>query len=196
MSDEQLDTERTGSSPLYMVIWFALTFIILACMVIQFTGIQNLIEVAQEKDTTVANVDIDNITRNIPYEPLIYTLIVYMLGLFGVEGTRSIVKSLDVSGLKKGMEKEGKCIPKYKHNRLLAMLITFFALSLIAIVFQLLCKQAQSNYHLETIFYGILAGCSLIAYVDVSPKLSADLATNAKNKVELEKELAELKAEE
>ena len=185
MSEELLNTDRKGASILYMVIWFSITTLILGSIIVQFIGIQTLLQKADVTQQTVSNMEIDNITRNIPYEPLIYTLIVYMLGLFGIEGTRAVVKSFDMLGLKK----EAQCIPRYKHKRLIIMLITFFVLAILSMIFQII-SESSANYHLDTIFYGILAGSSLIAYNDVAPKLSNELSQNVSVSNEIKEEIA------
>ncbi len=174
-----LESEKVnGTSSLYMGVWFLITTLIIVAMTVQFLGIQSVIIQSELSDSPISVNLINQYSSNIPYEPLIYTLVVYMLGLFGIEGTRSVIKSFDVSGL----QKEAASMPPYKRRRLISMVFTFFALAILAMIYQLLGSKATADYHLETIFYGILFGGSLIAYSDMAPKLSNDISQNVVKK--------------
>jgi len=190
MSDTDLNQEVNGSSKLYMVIWFLITLLVIGSMTIQFIGVKGVIENSEIKNEVINQSLIKQISDSIPYEPLIYTLIVYMMGLFGIEGTRSVIKSMDIS---KAVKNQAQNMPKFKRRRLIFMFSTFFILALIAMFFQLTTSAASANFHLDTIFYGILFGGSLIAYSDFCPKLSNDIAHNLALKKELEKEEEEKK---
>jgi hypothetical protein len=120
----------------------------------------------------------------IPYQALIYAMILYLLGLFGIEGTRSVVKSFDITGL----QKQAQCMPPYKHARLIQMLVTFLIMGVLGLVFTTLCSEVHPDFHLAEVFYGILASMVLLGYTDNGPKLANDIAQNIAKKAELQKE--------
>ena len=83
---------------------------------------------------TVSSELIGSINEGIPYENLIIALILYCLGMFGFEGTRSVIMSFDLSK----MSEKAKNMPKYKRNRIIQNLITFILITVLAIIFQII----------------------------------------------------------
>jgi hypothetical protein len=190
MSDDDLSTKVAGGSRLYMTIWFMISSLVILSIIIQFICVNNFIanEISLNSENVSISVkNLENVAEKLPYDHLITTLIIYMLALFGIEGTRSLIKSFDISGI----SKEAAHMPAYKRKRLIIMLFTFFTLTVVSIICMLFTDGAKGNYHLESLFYGILFGSTLIAYSDMAPKLSLDIAQNISLKEEMETEREE-----
>ena len=178
------DNKVIGQSSLYMTVWFTITFMVVLAMTVQFVGIRTVIIESELSSEPIKMEAVTKYIEAIPYEPLIYALISYMLGLFGLEGTRAVIKSFDVSGLKK----EAENMPNYKRKRLIIMLFTFVGLAFLSMIYQFFGSKVSADYHLSTIFFGIAFGSSLVAYSDFAPKLSTELSNKIEEKREKEEE--------
>lgn len=192
------DTHINSHSPLYMILFYLVAIITMASMGFHYLSLRSLyIDVFSVTNETVANINF-----GIPYENLIIALILYCLGTFGFEGTRSIIMSLDLSEIKAHAQN----MPRYKRNRLIQMLFTFIIMTIVAMIFQLHCirhKITNADFHLNYLTAGIGVFMALLAYADFGPKLSksiGDLVAHAKKvspktEEELKKEQEDIKEE-
>lgn len=177
------DNKVSAKSCLYMIIYYAVYALIIASMILHFIAIQNLIG-----EFPVGKVPYDTIislNEALPYENLIYALMLYCLGLFGIEGTRSLIMSLDLNDI----GKQSKNMPAYKRRRLLQMLITFILASILGLIFQVKCTECvKATFHLDSFYIGIAIFLSLLAYSDFSPKLGKNISVHIANKRKREEE--------
>jgi hypothetical protein len=121
--------------------------------------------------TVLPTETIININDAIPYGNLIISLILYCLGTFGFEGTRSIIMSFDLTKI----SEKAKNMPRYKRNRLIQMLITFILITILAMIFQMICINhgiTKADFQLSYLTSGIGTFMGLLAYTDFGPKLS------------------------
>ena len=66
-------------------------------------------------------------------------------------------------------------MPKYKRNRLIQMLITFILITILAMIFQMICINhgiTKADFQLSYLTSGIGIFMGLLAYTDFGPKLS------------------------
>ena len=180
----QKSDEVNGSSILYMLIFYVVSFLILSAMIFEFVALNNIIidpEVGIPSTEKVLN-----ITQAIPYEDLIYALILYSLGMFGIEGTRALIISLEL----RGISEKAKNMPRYKRNRLIQMLFTFVILAVVSMIFQMSCvNMLKSDFHIGAIYAGITVYLMLLSYADFGPKLAREFSIlSSKKKVEKEEE--------
>lgn len=173
------DTQLNAHSHLYMVLFYLVAIITLASMCFHYISLRSLY-----MDTFDVTMEVvANINFGIPYENLILAMIIYCLGTFGIEGTRSIIMSFDLSQIKE----HAKNMPRYKRNRLIQMLFVFVVLTLIAMYFQMKCiehKITNADFHLNYLTAGVGIFMALLAYADFGPKLGksiGDLVSHAKN---------------
>ncbi|MGL4949713.1 MAG: hypothetical protein ACRC5M_04965 [Anaeroplasmataceae bacterium] len=184
--DEDYDEDMSeaekinGRSIVYMLIFYGVAILILFAMTFHFIDVHNII--------VMGNISLDAVitaNESLPYENLIYALILYCLGMFGIEGTRSIVLSMDL----KSVGDKAKNMPKYKRVRLLQMLLTFIILSITGMIFQINSTEAvKANYHLDSLFAGIGVFLTLLAYSDFAPKLSHQIGELMKHHKEEQEE--------
>ena len=176
--------EVNGSSILYMLIFYMISFLILSAMIFEFVALNNIVV---DPEVGVSSTEkVLNITQAIPYEDLIYALILYSLGMFGIEGTRALIISLELKGIKE----KAKNMPRYNRNRLIQMLFTFVLLAIISMVFQMCCVNLnKSDFHIGPIYAGITVYLMLLSYADFGPKLAREFSILAnKNKGESEED--------
>lgn len=173
------DTQLNAHSPVYMILFYLVAIITLCSMVFHYISLRYLFT----DDFNVTLETIANVNYAIPYENLILAMIIYCLGTFGIEGTRSIILSFDLSQVKE----HAKNMPRYKRNRLIQMLFSFIILTLLAMYFQMKCiqhKVTNADFHLNYLTAGIGIFMALLAYADFAPKLGksiGDLMSHAKN---------------
>jgi len=133
----------------------------------------NIFDTATHNEEIVMSTEkVLNIVSSIPYDNLIIALVLYALGMFGIEGTRSIISSMDL----KGVSEKAKNMPKYKRNRLIQMLFTFMFLAIVSMAFQMRCVNiSKVDFHSGHIYAGIGVFMTLLSYADFAPKLSKEV---------------------
>lgn len=162
--------EVHGQSGVYMFIFYTVSLLVIGSMIFHYLSLRGLFMKLPE-GTIVSTETIININDAIPYGNLVISLILYCLGTFGIEGTRSIIMSFDLSNI----SEKAKNMPKYKRNRLIQMLITFILITILAMIFQMICIKhgiTKANFHLSYLTSGIGIFMGLLAYADFGPKLS------------------------
>lgn len=166
--------EVHGQSGLYMFIFYTVSLLVIGSMIFHYLSLRGLYTKLPE-GTVVSTETIININDAIPYGNLVVSLILYCLGTFGIEGTRSIIMSFDLSNI----SEKAKNMPKYKRNRLIQMLITFILISILAMIFQMICINhgiTKADFHLSYLTSGIGIFMGLLAYTDFGPKLSKQVS--------------------
>lgn len=162
--------EVHGQSGLYMFIFYTVSLLVIGSMIFHYLSLRGLYTKLPE-GTVVSTETIININDAIPYGNLVVSLILYCLGTFGIEGTRSIIMSFDLTNI----SEKAKNMPKYKRNRLIQMLITFIVIAILAMVFQMICINhgiTKADFQLSYLTSGIGIFMGLLAYTDFGPKLS------------------------
>ena len=182
----KFSTIVNGDSIIYMLIFYLVTLLVIGSMIFQFISLRN-IWVSDKLDSVTMEL-IDTINTAIPYDNLILALIIYCLSMFGLEGTRAVIKSFNVVDI----SKKAKNMPAYKRNRLIQILITFALLTIGAMILQMICINhgiAKADFQLSLLTSGIGVFMSLLAYSDIGPKVSkqiGNLVSNSKEKSETE----------
>ncbi len=166
-----VSNEVNGGSILYMLIFYMISVLILFAMIFEFVALNNI-----EPDAVTGFPSAEkviSITNAIPYEDLIYALILYSLGMFGIEATRSLIVSLEI----KGIEQKAKNMPRYKRNRLIQMLFTFVILTVISMIFQMsTVNLVKADFHIRPLYSGITVYLLLLSYADFGPKLAREFS--------------------
>jgi succinate dehydrogenase/fumarate reductase cytochrome b subunit len=185
--------EVHGQSGLYMFIFYSVSLLVLGSMIFHYLSLNGLFADALLGEKEVPTQLIMDINNAIPYGNLVLSLIIYCLGTFGFEGTRSVIMSFDLSKI----SEKAKNMPKYKRNRLVQMLITFIILTIIAMIFQMNCINhgiTKADFQLSYLTTGIGTFMALLAYSDFAPKLSkqissfvTDIGSNSKTNKERRK---------
>lgn len=161
--------EVCGQSGVYMFIFYTVSLLVIGSMIFHYLSLRGLFTKLPEG--SVSTEAIVNINDAIPYGNLVISLILYCLGTFGIEGTRSIIMSFDLTNI----SKKAKNMPKYKRNRLIQMLITFILIAILAMIFQMICIKhgiTKADFQLSYLTSGIGVFMGLLAYTDFGPKLS------------------------
>ena len=166
----------TMKSPIYMIIFWLVGILVIVSMTLQL--IVNLNENILE--TMKGNFVI-------PYSILINSLTAYMAILSGVEGTRSILKSktniesdlYDPENKEEYKDAENISdsilyMPKYKRNRILAMLTYFLITSILAVIYQMISINIGSSFCIGELFIGVAIGMLSLTYSDLGPKMIKD----------------------
>lgn len=162
--------EVRGQSVVYMFIFYTVSLLVVGSMIFHYLSLRGLF-MKLPGGATISTETIANINDAIPYGNLIVSLILYCLGTFGIEGTRSIIMSFDLTNI----SKKAKNMPKYKRNRLIQMLITFILIAILAMIFQMICIKhgiTKADFQLSYLTSGIGVFMGLLAYTDFGPKLS------------------------
>lgn len=162
--------EVHGQSGVYMFIFYTVSLLVVGSMIFHYLSLRGLF-INLPVGTVVSTETIININDAIPYGNLVISLILYCLGTFGIEGTRSIIMSFDLTNI----SKKAKNMPKYKRNRLIQMLITFILITILAMIFQMICIKhgiTKADFQLSYLTSGIGVFMGLLAYADFGPKLS------------------------
>ena len=162
--------EVHGQSVVYMFIFYTVSLLVVGSMIFHYLSLRGLF-MKLPVGATISTETITNINDAIPYGNLIVSLILYCLGTFGIEGTRSIIMSFDLTNI----SKKAKNMPKYKRNRLIQMLITFILIAILAMIFQIICINhgiTKADFQLSYLTSGIGVFMGLLAYTDFGPKLS------------------------
>lgn len=162
--------EVHGQSVVYMFIFYTVSLLVVGSMSFHYLSLRGLF-MKLPVGATISTETITNINDAIPYGNLIVSLILYCLGTFGIEGTRSIIMSFDLTNI----SKKAKNMPKYKRNRLIQMLITFILIAILAMIFQMICIKhgiTKADFQLSYLTSGIGVFMGLLAYTDFGPKLS------------------------
>ena len=162
--------EVHGQSVVYMFIFYTVSLLVVGSMIFHYLSLRGLF-IKLPVGATISTETIANINDAIPYGNLIVSLILYCLGTFGIEGTRSIIMSFDLTNI----SKKAKNMPKYKRNRLIQMLITFILIAILAMIFQMICINhgiTKADFQLSYLTSGIGVFMGLLAYTDFGPKLS------------------------
>lgn len=162
--------EVHGQSGVYMFIFYTVALLVVGSMIFHYLSLRGLF-MKLPAGTEVSVETIININEAIPYGNLIVSLILYCLGTFGFEGTRSIIMSFDLTKI----SEKAKNMPKYKRNRLIQMLITFILITILAMIFQMICIDhgiTKADFQLSYLTSGIGTFMGLLAYTDFGPKLS------------------------
>lgn len=162
--------EVHGQSGVYMFIFYTVSLLVVGSMIFHYLSLRGLF-INLPVGTVVSTETIININDAIPYGNLVISLILYCLGTFGIEGTRSIIMSFDLTNI----SKKAKNMPKYKRNRLIQMLITFILITILAMIFQMICINhgiTKADFQLSYLTSGIGIFMGLLAYTDFGPKLS------------------------
>ena len=162
--------EVRGQSVVYMFIFYTVSLLVVGSMIFHYLSLRGLF-IKLPVGATISTETIANINDAIPYGNLIVSLILYCLGTFGIEGTRSIIMSFDLTNI----SKKAKNMPKYKRNRLIQMLITFILIAILAMIFQMICINhgiTKADFQLSYLTSGIGVFMGLLAYTDFGPKLS------------------------
>ena len=166
--------EVHGQSGVYMFIFYTVSLLVIGSMIFHYLSLRGLYTKLPE-GTVVSTEAIININDAIPYGNLVVSLILYCLGTFGIEGTRSIIMSFDLSNI----SEKAKNMPKYKRNRLIQMLITFIVIAILAMIFQMICINhgiTKADFQLSYLTSGIGIFMGLLAYTDFGPKLSKQVS--------------------
>ena len=162
--------EVHGQSCVYMFIFYTVSLLVVGSMIFYYLLLRGLF-INLPVGTVISTETIININDAIPYGNLVISLILYCLGTFGIEGTRSIIMSFDLTNI----SKKAKNMPKYKRNRLIQMLITFILITILAMIFQMICINhgiTKADFQLSYLTSGIGIFMGLLAYTDFGPKLS------------------------
>ena len=162
--------EVNGHSCLYMFIFYTVSLLVIGSMIFHYLSLRGLF-VKLPAGAEVSSEAIININDAIPYGNLVISLILYCLGTFGIEGTRSVIMSFDLTNI----SEKAKNMPKYKRNRLIQMLITFILIAVLAMIFQMICINhgiTKADFQLSYLTSGIGVFMGLLAYTDFGPKLS------------------------
>jgi succinate dehydrogenase/fumarate reductase cytochrome b subunit len=162
--------EVHGQSSVYMFIFYTVSLLVIGSMIFHYLSLQGLFTKLPD-GTVIPTETILNINEAIPYGNLVLSLILYCLGTFGFEGTRSIIMSFDLTK----MSEKAKNMPRYKRNRLIQMLITFILITILAMIFQMICIDhgiTKADFQLSYLTSGIGTFMGLLAYTDFGPKLS------------------------
>ena len=162
--------EVHGQSGVYMFIFYTVSLLVVGSMIFHYLSLRGLF-INLPVGSVVSTETIININDAIPYGNLVISLILYCLGTFGIEGTRSIIMSFDLTNI----SKKAKNMPKYKRNRLIQMLITFILITILAMIFQMICINhgiTKADFQLSYLTSGIGIFMGLLAYTDFGPKLS------------------------
>ena len=162
--------EVHGQSGVYMFIFYTVSLLVVGSMIFHYLSLRGLF-INLPVGTVVSTETIININDAIPYGNLVISLILYCLGTFGIEGTRSIIMSFDLTNI----SEKAKNMPKYKRNRLIQMLITFILIAILAMIFQMICINhgiTKADFQLSYLTSGIGVFMGLLAYTDFGPKLS------------------------
>lgn len=184
--------EVHGQSGVYMFIFYTVSLLVIGSMIFHYLSLRGLF-IKLPVGTVIPTETIININDAIPYGNLIVSLILYCLGTFGFEGTRSIIMSFDLTNL----SEKAKNMPRYKRNRLIQMLITFILITILAMIFQMICinhEITKADFQLSNLTSGIGIFMGLLAYTDFGPKLSKQVGRfvtdigQTKNKTEPKKE--------
>lgn len=193
----KFSTIVNGDSIIYMLIFYLVTLLVIGSMAFQFISLRNIW--VSDKLNSVTMEMIDTINTAIPYDNLILALIVYCLSMFGLEGTRAVIKSFNVVDI----GKKAKNMPAYKRNRLIQILITFALLTVGAMILQMICINhgiAKADFQLSLLTSGIGVFMSLLAYSDIGPKVSKQIgnlvSSNSKEKSETESDEENFTTEE
>ncbi len=182
---EKDPNEVHGQSRLYMFIFYAVSLLVIGSMIFHFISLKSYFMInipyptmSNEKLTldqiTVSTELIKSINDAIPYGNLVIALILYCLGMFGFEGTRSVIMSFDLTQL----SEKAKNMPRYKRNRLIQILITFILITILAMIFQMICINhgiTKADFQLSYLTSGIGIFMGLLAYADFGPKLSKQI---------------------
>ena len=162
--------EVHGQSGVYMFIFYTVSLLVVGSMIFHYLSLRGLF-INLPVGTVVSTETIININDAIPYGNLVISLILYCLGTFGIEGTRSIIMSFDLTNI----SKKAKNMPKDQRNRLIQMLITFILITILAMIFQMICINhgiTKADFQLSYLTSGIGIFMGLLAYTDFGPKLS------------------------
>jgi succinate dehydrogenase/fumarate reductase cytochrome b subunit len=162
--------EVHGQSGVYMFIFYTVSLLVVGSMIFHYLSLRGLF-IELPIGTIIPTETIININDAIPYGNLVISLILYCLGTFGFEGTRSIIMSFDLTN----MSEKAKNMPRYKRNRLIQMLITFILMTILAMIFQMICIKhgiTKADFQLSYLTSGIGTFMGLLAYTDFGPKLS------------------------
>lgn len=162
--------EVHGQSGVYMFIFYTVSLLVVGSMIFHYLSLRGLFMKLPE-GSVVSTETIININEAIPYGNLVISLILYCLGTFGFEGTRSIIMSFDLTKI----SDKAKNMPRYKRNRLIQMLITFILITILAMIFQMICINhgiTKADFQLSYLTSGIGTFMGLLAYTDFGPKLS------------------------
>lgn len=162
--------EVHGQSGVYMFIFYTVSLLVVGSMIFHYLSLRGLF-IELPIGTIIPTETIININDAIPYGNLVMSLILYCLGTFGFEGTRSIIMSFDLTNI----SEKAKNMPKYKRNRLIQMLITFILITILAMIFQMICIKhgiTKADFQLSYLTSGIGIFMGLLAYADFGPKLS------------------------
>ena len=190
-----IDPNVEGRNGLYMFIFYCIAFLILGAMIFEFVSVKSLeLQSITEYGGGSYVEAVINVVETIPYDKLIVALILYSLGMFGIEGTRSMVLTAELNGISDKV----KNMPTYKRNRLIAMTFSFIILTVMAMIFQALCtNNLRADFHCSTFYSGITVYLLLLSYADFGPKLVRDIkkATNLGKKEETKSSEKEEKKE-
>ena len=162
--------EVHGQSCVYMFIFYTVSLLVVGSMIFHYLSLRGLF-IDLPIGSVIPTETIININEAIPYGNLVISLILYCLGTFGFEGTRSIIMSFDLTK----MSEKAKNMPRYKRNRLIQMLITFILITILAMTFQMICINhgiTKADFQLSYLTSGIGTFMGLLAYTDFGPKLS------------------------
>lgn len=182
------DTKLNAASIKYMFVFYMVALLVISSMLFQYYSVNILVDNASIEfdlgdavEITISTEKIIEINDSVPYDILIYALIVYCLGMFGIEGTRSVIASMELSNI----GEKAKNMPKYKRDRLFQMLVTFILLSVIGMVFKITTIDIDKvNFHLDALFSGVAVFLALLAYSDFAPKLGSEISKYKKEKSE------------
>lgn len=166
--------EVHGQSSVYMFIFYTVSLLVVGSMIFHYLSLRSLFMKLPD-GTVLPTETIMNINDAIPYGNLVLSLILYCLGTFGFEGTRSIIMSFDLTK----MSEKAKNMPRYKRNRLIQMLITFILITILAMIFQMICIDhgiTKADFQLSYLTSGIGTFMGLLAYTDFGPKLSKQVS--------------------
>lgn len=166
--------EVHGQSGVYMFIFYTVSLLVIGSMIFHYLSLRGLFT-NLPTGTVISTETVININDAIPYGNLVISLILYCLGTFGFEGTRSIIMSFDLTN----MSEKAKNMPKYKRNRLIQMLITFILITILAMIFQMICIKhgiTKADFQLAYLTSGIGTFMGLLAYTDLGPKLSKQVS--------------------
>ena len=174
-----MSTEVKGSSFLYMFIFYLVTSLVVCSMIFQFISLRGLwIKPPTVAVTEIATISVEliyDINLAIPYDNLVLALILYGLGMFGLEGTRAVIMSFDIEHI----SEKAKNMPAYKRNRLIQILITFAIITIAAIILQMICIKhgvSKADFRLNYLTTGIATFMALLAYSDFGPKVSKQIS--------------------
>lgn len=185
VKEKKFSTIVNGDSIIYMLIFYLVTLLVIGSMIFQFISLRN-IWISDKLDSVTMEL-IDTINTAIPYDNLILALIIYCLSMFGLEGTRAVIKSFNVVDI----SKKAKNMPAYKRNRLIQILITFALLTIGAMILQMICINhgiAKADFQLSLLTSGIGVFMSLLAYSDIGPKVSKQIGNLVSSKEKSETE--------